>query len=249
MLRIYFLQQWFNMSDPQAEDCLYDSEAMRKFGGIDLGVEASPDETTISKFRHLIEDNGIAKKIFATVNAPLKRRGIKIGNGTIVGATIITAPSSTKNRDKERDPEMYQTKKRNQWYFGMKGHIGVDSKEKIIHSFDVAAATVHDSQIIAGLLHGNETRVWGDSAYQGQKDVIRKIAPKAKDMTNKRGARYKTLTEIDHSRNRTKSKVRSRVEHPFLDIKKIFGFFMFGIADWRRTGCGSRSYARSAIFI
>ncbi len=213
------------MSDPKAEDCLYNSEAMRKFVGIDLGVEASPDETTIGKFRHLIEDNGIGKKIYAAVNAYLQQQGIKIGNGTIVDATIITAPSSTKNHDKERDPEMHQTKKGNQWYFGMKGHIGVDSKEKIIHSVDVTSANVHDSEIIAGLLHGNETRVWGDSAYQGQKDVIRKIAPKAKDMTNKRGVRYKTLTEIDLSRNRTKSKVRSRVEHPFLVIKKIFGFF------------------------
>ena len=127
MLRIYFLQQWFNLSDPQAEDCLYDSEAMRKFVGIDLGLEASPDETTICKFRHLIEEKGIGKQIFAAVNEHLKVQGIKVGNGTIVVATIITAPSSTKNNDKERDPEMHQTKKGNQWYFGMKGNIGVDS--------------------------------------------------------------------------------------------------------------------------
>ena len=225
MLRIYFLQQWFNMSDPQAEDCLYDSEAMRKFVGIDLGVEASPDETTICKFRHLIEEKGIGKQIFAAVNEHLKAQGIKVGNGTIVDATIITAPCSTKNNDKERDPEMHQTKKGNQWYFGMKGHIGVDSKEKIIHSVDVTPANVHDSQTVGGLLHGNETKVWGDSAYQGQKEAIREAAPKAKDMTNKRGARHKPLTEVDQSKNRTKSKVRSRVEHPFLVIKKIFGFF------------------------
>jgi IS5 family transposase len=225
MLRIYFLQQWFNMSDPQAEDCLYDSEAMRKFVGIDLGVEASPDETTICKFRHLIEEKGIGKQIFAAVNEHLKAQGIKVGNGTIVDATIITAPCSTKNNDKERDPEMHQTKKGNQWYFGMKGHIGVDSKEKIIHSVDVTPANVHDSQTVGGLLHGNETKVWGDSAYQGQKAAIREAAPKAKDMTNKRGARHKPLTVVDQSKNRTKSKVRSRVEHPFLVINKIFGFF------------------------
>ena len=225
MLRIYFLQQWFNMSDPQAEDCLYDSEAMRKFVGIDLGGEAAPDETTICKFRHLIEENGIGKQIFASVNEHLKAQGIKIGNGTIVDATIITAPSSTKNKNKERDPEMHQTKKGNQWYFGMKGHIGVDSKQKIIHSIDVTPANVHDSQLVTKLLHGGETKVWGDSAYQGQKEAIRKAAHKASDMTNKRGARYKPLSDVDRSKNRTKSKVRSRVEHPFLVIKRIFGFF------------------------
>ena len=225
MLRIYFLQQWFNLSDPQAEDCLYDSEAMRKFVGIDLGAEASPDETTICKFRHLIEEKGIGKQIFAAVNEHLKVQGIKIGNGTIVDATIITAPSSTKNNDKERDPEMHQTKKGNQWYFGMKGHIGVDSKQKIIHSIDVTPANVHDSQLVTQLLHGGETKVWGDSAYQGQKEAIRKAAPKARDMTNKRGARHNPLSELDRSKNRTKSKVRSRVEHPFLIIKRIFGFY------------------------
>jgi IS5 family transposase len=225
MLRIYFLQQWFNMSDPQAEDCLYDSEAMRKFVGIDLGVEAAPDETTICKFRRLIEENGIGKKIFAAVNEHLRQQGIKVGNGTIVDATIITAPSSTKNNDKERDPDMHQTKKGNQWYFGMKGHIGVDSKEKIIHSVEVTPANVHDSQAIMGLLHGGETKVWGDSAYQGQKETIRKVSPNARDMTNKRAARCNPLNDDDHSKNRTKSKVRSRVEHPFLVIKRIFGFF------------------------
>ena len=224
-LRIYFLQHWFNLSDPQAEDCLYDSEAMRKFVGIDLGAEASPDETTICKFRHLIEEKGIGKQIFASVNEHLKAQGIKIGNGTIVDATIITAPSSTKNTSKERDPEMHQTKKGNQWYFGMKGHIGVDSKQKIIHSIDVTPANVHDSQTVAGLLHGGETKVWGDSACQGQKEAIRKAAPNARDMTNKRGARHNPLSELDRSKNRTKSKVRSRVEHPFLIIKRIFGFF------------------------
>ncbi len=225
MLRIYFLQQWFNMSDRQAEDCLYDSEAMRKFVGIDLGGEAAPDETSICKFRHLIEKNGVGKRIFASVNEHLKAQGIKIGNGTIVDATIITAPSSTKNNDKERDPEMHQTKKGNQWYFGMKGRIGVDSKEKIIHSIDVTPANVHDSQIVEGLLHGGETKVWGDSAYQGQKEAIRKAAPKASDMTNKRCARHKPLSDDGRSKNRTKPKVRSRVEHPFLVIKRIFGFF------------------------
>lgn len=196
MLRIYFLQQWFNMSDPQAEDCLYDSEAMRGFVGIDLGLEPGPDETTICKFRHLIEEHGLGKPILAAVNEHLKKNGIKIGNGTIIDATIITAPSSTKNNEGERDPEMHQTKKGNQWYFGMKGHVGVDSKEKIIHSVEVTPANVHDSQKVEDLLHGRETKVWGDSAYQGQKEAIKKAAPNAKDMTNKRGARDNPLTSV-----------------------------------------------------
>ena len=130
-----------------------------------------------------------------------------------------------KNNDKEYDPEMPQTKKGNQWYYGMKGHIGLDSKDKIIHSVDFTPANVHDSQMVGDLLHCNKTKVWGVSAYQGQKAAIRKAAPNAKDMTNKRGARHKSLSDVDQSKNRTKSNVRSRVEHPFLVIKKIFGFF------------------------
>jgi IS5 family transposase len=136
-------------------------------------------------------------------------------------------------------------KKDNQWYFSMKGHIGVDSKQKTIHSIDVMLANVHDSQIVAGLLHGRETKVWGDSAYRSQREAIRTAAPKASEMTNKRRARYKALTDADRSKNRTKSKVRSRIEHSFLVIKKIFGFSMFDISDWRRTGRGSKSCLRS----
>jgi IS5 family transposase len=224
ILRIYFLQQWFNMSDPQAEDCLYDSLAMRNFVGIDLGREAAPDETTICKFRHLIEEKGLGKLMLAAVNHHLKANGIKIGNGTIMDATLISAPSSTKNEEGQRDPEMHQTKKGNQWYFGMKGHVGVDSKERIIHSVEVTSANVHDSQVISLLLHGEETKVWGDSAYQGQKEAIRSAAPVAKDMTNRRASRGRPLTDAQRSKNKTKSKVRAKGEHPFLIIKKIFGF-------------------------
>lgn len=162
MLRIYFLQQWFNMSDPQAEDSLYDSAAMRNFVGVDLGREAAPDETTICRFRHLIEDSGLSKVMLATVNDHLKANGIKVGTGTIMDATLISAPSSTKNEKAKRDPEMHQTEKGNQWYYGMKGHVGVDSKERIIQSVEVTAANVHDSQVISDLLHGDETKVWGD---------------------------------------------------------------------------------------
>jgi len=185
MLRIYCLQQWFNMSDPQAEDSLYDSAAMRNCVDIDLGHEAAPDETTICKFRHLIEEKGLGKTMLTAVNDHLKSKGLKIGTGTIMDATLISAPSSTRNKKGERDPEMRQTKKGNQWYFGMKGHVGVDSKEKIIHSTEVSPANVHDSQMVSELLHGEETKVWGDSAYQGQKEAIRAAAPAARDMTNR----------------------------------------------------------------
>jgi IS5 family transposase len=224
MLRIYFLQQWFNLSDPQAEDAIYDIAPMRAFAGIDLGREAAPDETTICKFRHLIEAHGLGEEMFRAVNDHLQAKGIKIGTGTIVDATIIAAPSSTKNAAGQRDPEMRQTKKGNQWHFGMKAHVGVDSKAKIIHAVVATSANVHDSRMIGDLLHGGETKVWGDSAYQGQKDAVKAAAPKAQDMTNRRGSRNHPLTDRDRAKNRSKSKVRAKVEHPFLIIKRIFGF-------------------------
>jgi transposase, IS5 family len=224
MLRIYFLQQWFNLSDPQAEDAIYDIAPMRNFAGIDLGRETAPDETTICKFRHLIEAHGLGAKMLEAVNAHLAAKGIKIGTGTIVDATIIAAPSSTKNSTGARDGEMHQVRKGNQWHFGMKAHIGVDSKEKIIHAVVATPANVHDSRLIGQLLHGKETKVWGDSAYQGQKDAIRSAAPAAKDMTHRRGARGHPLCEEEEAKNRSKSKVRAKVEHPFLTIKRIFGF-------------------------
>jgi transposase, IS5 family len=224
MLRIYFLQQWFNLSDPQAEDAIYDIAPMRQFVGIDLGREAAPDETTICKFRHLIEAHGLGRDMLAAVNAHLATKGVKIGTGTIVDATIIAAPPSTKNADGTRDPDMHQVKKGNQWHFGMKAHLGVDSKEKIIHTVVATAANVHDSQIIGQLLHGRETKVWGDSAYQGQTQAITAVAPQAQDMTHRRGSRGHPLTDIDRAKNRNKSKVRAKGEHPFLTIKRIFGF-------------------------
>ena len=224
MLRIYFLQIWFNLSDPAVEDALYDSAAMRDFVGIDLGREPAPDETTICKFRHLIEANNLGAKLFAAVNVHLSAKGIKVGTGTIMDATIITAPSSTKNEDGKRDPEMHQTKKGNQWYFGMKAHIGVDSKETIIHSVSATAANVHDSQTIPDLLHGDETRVWGDSAYQGKREAILKAAPQAQDFTHRRGSRASALSDEEVAKNRTKSRVRAQVEHPFRILKCVFGF-------------------------
>ena len=224
MLRIYFLQVWFNLSDPAVEDALYDSAAMRDFVGIDLGREPAPDETTICKFRHLIEAQGLGEKLFAAVNEHLSAKGIKVGTGTIMDATIITAPSSTKNADGKRDPEMHQTKKGNQWYFGMKAHIGVDSKVKTVHSVTATPANVHDSRTIPDILHGDETRVWGDSAYQGQREAILKAAPQAQNFTHHRGNRASALSKEEVAKNRTKSRVRAHVEHPFRILKCVFGF-------------------------
>jgi transposase, IS5 family len=224
MLRIYFLQQWFNLSDPGVEEALYESISMRSFVGIDLGNEPVPDETTVCKFRHLLERHALGKHIFEEVGRHLQKRGMKVSGGTIVDATIIAAPSSTRNKDGERDPEMHQTKKGNQWHFGMKGHIGVDSKTKLIHSVVATAANVHDSRVLPDLLHGKETRYWGDSAYIGQKQAARSKAPRAKDFTHRRGTRNHALTQAERLANRRKSSVRAKVEHAFGIIKRVFGF-------------------------
>ena len=224
MLRIHFLRHWFELSDPGAEEALYDSRAMRQFVGIDLGKEPVPDETTILNFRHLMERYNLGDEMFRLVNVYLAENGLKVNRGTIVDATIIDAPTSTKNKDKSRDPDMHQTRKGNQWYFGMKTHIGVDNQTKLIHSVAVTAANVHDSQLLGDLLHGDETHVWGDSAYAGQKKLLYEQAPQAKDFTQKKGSRYRKLTEAEQSANRYKSKIRSRVEHVFGVMKRQFGF-------------------------
>src|SRR5215831_13933831 len=181
MRRMYFLQHWCNLSDPAVEEALYDSPTMRAFVRIDLGREPVPDETTVCKFRHLPEDRGLGAALFDTVTQHLRTHGMTVSTGTIVDATIIAAPSPTKNATGTRDPEMYQTKKGQQWYFGMKGHFGVDSQSKLIHSIEVTPANIHDSQVPPLLLRGDERRVWGDSAYTGQAAVLRACAPHAQD--------------------------------------------------------------------
>jgi transposase, IS5 family len=224
MLRIYFVQQWFNLSDPGVEEALYDSASLRQFVGIDLGREPAPDETTVCKFRHLLEEHQLGGEMLETVNLHLEKKGVRIARGTIVDATIIHAPSSTKNRDQQRDPEMHQTRKGKDWYFGMKAHVGVDSKHKIIHSAVVTPANVADSAVLPELLHGEETRVWGDGAYQGQSEVIHRHAPRARDCTQRR-CRYKDRVDpVEREKNRAKSRVRSKVEHVFGVMKLKFGF-------------------------
>lgn len=232
MLRMYFVANWFNLADEACEDALYDVAVFRQFCRIDLGRERVPDATTLLKFRHLLEAHKLGAAMFAKVGELLLANGMKLSGGTIVDATLIASPPSVKNQDKSRDPEMHQTKKGNQWHFGMKLHIGADSQTGLIHSASVTAANVHDSHEVPNLLHGEETRFYGDSAYRGkqQRERLKDIAPKAKDFlnpfldTNKRAYRNCPLTEADKETNRRKSSVRSKVEHPFLILKRLWGF-------------------------
>ncbi|HEV2186252.1 MAG TPA: IS5 family transposase [Stellaceae bacterium] len=224
LLRLYFLQQWFNLSDPAVEEALYDSAAMRGFVGIDLGREPVPDETTVCRFRHLLEAHDLGRRLFERVQRHLAANGLKVATGTIVDATIITAPSSTKNARKARDPEMHQTKKGNQWYFGMKAHFGVDSRTKLIHAAVATPANVADGTVLPALLHGRETRVWGDQAYRGQRAAIRRKAPRARDFVNRRYRFRGVVDAAERAKNRTKSKVRAKVEHAIGVIKRVFGF-------------------------
>ena len=226
MLRMYLIANWFNLADEACEDALYDIAAFRDFCRIDLGRERVPDATTLLNFRHLLEEHQIGAALFAKVGELLLAHGMKLSGGTIVDATLIAAPSSTKNQEQSRDPEMHQSKKGNQWYFGMKLHIGADSKTGLVHSASVTAGNVHDSQELPSLLHGEETRLYGDSAYRGEKpkERLKELAPKARDFTNKRAYKNRPLTEADKDTNRRKSSVRSKIEHPFLTIKRIWGF-------------------------
>ena len=226
MLRMYCIANWFNLSDVACEDALYDVPVFREFCQIDLGRERVPDATTLMNFRHLLETHHLGAALFAKVGELLMANGMRLSGGTIVDATLIAAPPSTKNQDKSRDPEMHQTKKGNDWHFGMKLHIGADSKTGLVHSASVTAANVHDSHEVPNLLHGAETRLYGDSAYRGkaQRERLKTIAPNAKDFTNKRAYRNNLLTEADKATNRRKSSVRSKVEHPFLTLKRLWGF-------------------------
>ena len=224
MLRTYFVQQWFNLSDPGVEEALYESPVLRRFVGVDLGMAAAPDETTVCRFRHLLEKHDLCGLMLEVVNLHLEAKGIRIATGTIVDATIIAAPSSTKNAKKERDPEMHQTRKGKQWHFGMKAHIGVDSKEGIVHTVCTSAASVSDMHMLPHLLHGEERKVWGDGGYQGQTEVIHAVAPQAQDMTCRRTKFKDYEDEVQKKKNTTKSRVRAKVEHVFRILKRVFGF-------------------------
>ena len=224
MLRTYFMQQWFDLSDPGVEEALYESATLRRFAGVDLGVAPAPDETTVLRFRHLLEKHDLGGEMLETVNRHLEAKGIRIATGTIIDASIVHAPSSTKNAAGKRDPEMHQTKKGNQWHFGLKTHIGVDSKEGHVHSAATSAASVADKHMLPDLLHGEERKVWGDGGYQGQTEAIREAAPHAQDMTCKRTKFKDYVDELQKKKNTTKSKVRAKVEHVFRILKRVFGF-------------------------
>jgi len=225
MLRMLFVQHWFNLADEAWEEALYDSESLRSFVGIDLGRERAPDAKTLLKFRRLLETHDLGQALFAKVGEVLQGQGLKVGTGTIVDATIISSPSSTKNKEKKRDHEMHQVGKGKNYFFGMKLHIGVDSHTGLAHSAMVTAAHVHDKHPLPHLLHGDEFEVYGDSAYAGQQELIAEKATAAKDCTNQRLRRTgDKAEELQRRQNRKKSQVRARVEHVFAVVKRLWGF-------------------------
>lgn len=222
MLRIYFLQQWFNLSDPAMEDALYDIESLRRFAGIELGQDEVPDETTILKFRHLLERHDLTKKLFAQVATHLAAKKLLLHQGTIVDATIVNAPRSKKNQQKELDPEMSSTRKGTDWFFGMKLHVGTDTMG-IAHTAVVTTAKVHDSQLLEELLHGHEQVIYGDRAYIDQEKQQDYEMAGVRWRIQRRGRRNAPLSERDRQWNRRQSKVRARVEHIFQVIKQLWG--------------------------
>ena len=226
MLRTHCVQLFYNLSNPGMEDLLYESDPVRRFVGLKLSGPL-PDETTILNFRHLLEKHNLGQGLLEEINAHLESQGLKLREGTIVDATIIEAPSSTRNRAKERDPEMHQTKKGNQWHFGMKAHIGVDSETGIVHSMGTSAANVHDVTEAHHLLHGGETVVWGDAGYQGGShkreenlglEVEWRVAMRPGRRRNLESGSNEELEE------KAKASVRAKVEHPFLRLKRLFGY-------------------------
>ena len=225
MLRVHCVQLFYNLSDPGMEDLLYESDPVRRFVGLKL-TGPLPDESTILHFRHLLERHGLGESLLEEINAHLESQGLKLREGTIVDATIIEAPSSTKNRAKERDPEMHQTKKGNQWHFGMKAHIGVDSETGIVHSLATTAANVHDVTEAHNLLHGGEKVVWGDAGYQGVGKREENQGLEVRwQVAMRPGQRRKLDPESEEAlAEKAKASVRAKVEHPFLRVKRLFGY-------------------------
>jgi len=229
MLRVYFLQQWYALADEALEDALYDSQAMQGFARIDLAAEGVPDATTLLKFRRLLETHDLCKGLFSAINADLTARGLLLRAGTLVDATLIAAPPSTKNKERQRDPEMHQTRKGQQWYFGMKAHIGADRDSKLVHTVVVTAANVSDITQTAQLLHGAETQVHGDAGYSGVEKRAEIVAMERKidwQIARKRGP-VKAMAEGEEkaavkASEKIKASVRAFVEHPFHILKNIF---------------------------
>ena len=225
MLRVHCVQLFYNLSGPGMEDLLYESDPARRFVGLKL-TGPLPDETTILNFRHLLEKHNLGQVLLEEINAHLESQGLKLREGTIVDASIIEAPSSTKNRARERDPEMHQTKKGNQWHFGMKAHIGVDSETGIVHSMSTTPANVHDVTEAHNLLHGGETVVWGDVGYQGvnKREENQRLEVEWQ-VAMRPGLRRKLEPGSDEAlAEKEKASVRAKVEHPFLRLKRLFGY-------------------------
>ncbi len=223
MLRVHLMQNWFSLSDPAMEEALYEIASLRTFAKLDLN--ALPDETTILNFRHMLEQSDLAEDIFKQVNAHLARKGLLLKKGSIVDATIIAAPSSTKNSTGERDPEMHQTKKGNQWHFGMKAHIAVDAESGLVHTVTTTAANEADVEQVADLLHGKERDVWADSGYRGAQTRVKKpvnwhIAARPSDIAKLPEGRAKARVQKNEH---AKASKRAKVEHPFRVIKRQFG--------------------------
>lgn len=228
MLRMYLLQVWFSLSDEGVEDAIYDSYAMRKFMGLDFAVEQVPDATTLLAFRHLLEEYKLGEKLFAAQNEIFEEQGWIMRGGSIVDATIIAAPSSTKNATGTRDPEMHQTKKGNQWYFGMKAHTGVDAGTGYVHTVTATAANVHDLDQAANLVRADDEVVYADAGYQGAHKRPEILGDEHQSkiqwrVAARKGA-LKTMAEPDRVAQSRQASVRARVEHPYLVIKRDFGF-------------------------
>jgi len=265
MLRMYLLQIWFNLSDAMTEDAIYDSYSMCGFMGLNFSKQRVPDATTLLKFRHLLEEHHLGEKIFKAINELLEANGCMMRGGTIVDATILNAPSSTKNASGKRDPEMHSTKKGEQWYFGMKAHIGVDAGTGYIHTVEVTSANEHDVTKASDLIRDDDEVVYGDSGYQGieKREEIKSDPHKSKIdyRINKRRGKVNiqpegVAREVEREREKRKSSVRSKVEHPFHIVKVLFGYMkvvyrglaknlnrlhmMFGSANllmWGWAGC------------
>jgi IS5 family transposase len=223
MLRIYFMQQWFNLSDPAMEDALYDSESMRRFAGVELVEDAIPDETTILRFRHLLEQHQLTQKIFALVRGLLEQKRLLLKSGTIVDATIIEAPPSTKNEAKARDPEMRQTKKGKQWHFGMKAHVGTDLTG-LVHTLVTTDAAQSEFKQLPQLLHGQERTLYGDQAYWSEMHRVAAREHGVRYRVNRRPNPGRPLTPYQRQLNRLRSATRARGEHAFHVVKRLWGF-------------------------
>jgi IS5 family transposase len=223
MLRIYCMQQWFNLSDPQAEDALYDSESMRRFADIELADDTVPDETTILRFRHLLEKHGLTQAIFDEVRVLLEEKRLLLKSGTILDATIIAAPSSTKNAEGKRDPQMHQAFKSKTWHFGMKVHISA-SKQGLVHSLATGPANQADISRLGELLHGEERELYGDQAYWSEDHRQQCTHAGMRYRVNRRPASKAGLTEHQKAINRSRSRRRARGEHAFHVVKRLWGF-------------------------